>query len=211
MKPAVMRWGWIALVAGGIGGLALAAQPWWEIVADAQGLALGGDVPASSAAGAVTLTGNSATAGLAAALATVCLVGTVFSLTLRRVGRRVLAGLLVLFGAGMAVLGGAHPRPGDNTIVEELRKSTLASSWTADATIWPWLYAVAGVLVTVGAVVVFAFAGHAARGERSPARFERTEDGIPDDADTDRLWQALNRGQDPTDSHESTSDSPDNR
>lgn len=206
-----MRWGWIALVAGGIGGLALAAQPWWEIVADAQGLALGGDVPASSAAGAVTLTGNSATAGLAAALATVCLVGTVFSLTLRRVGRRVLAGLLVLFGAGMAVLGGAHPRPGDNTIVEELRKSTLASSWTADATIWPWLYAVAGVLVTVGAVVVFAFAGHAARGERSPARFERTEDVLPDDADTDRLWQALNQGQDPTDGPGLPPDSPDTR
>lgn len=208
MRPAFVRWGWIALVVGAVGGLALAAQPWWQITGDGQGMGLGADPGSTGAAGAVELSGNAATAGLSAALATVCLVGTVLSLTLRRLGRRVLVVVLAVLGAGMVVLGAGHRRPSDAIIVEELRKTTLADTWTADATIWPWLYAAAGALVLVGAVVVFASVGHSARAERTATRFERAEDAIveartkdtgAEDADTDHLWQALDRGQDPTD------------
>ncbi len=209
MKPALARWGWLALLAGAIGGLAVAAQPWWRILGDGQGMGLGSDPASGSAAGAVELSGNAATAGLSAALATVCLVGTVLSLTLRRLGRRVLALVLAVLGAGMAVLGGAPRRPGDAVIVDELRKTTLADTWTADATIWPWLYAAAGALVFLGATVVFVCVGNSARAEGTAARFERAEDvraeeasaedAQPEDSDTDHLWKALDRGQDPTD------------
>lgn len=198
MKPALVRVGWFALVAGAVGGLALAAQPWWQIIADSQGIGLAGDPGTGGEAGAITLSGNTATAGLSAALATVCLVGTVLSLTLRRLGRRVLVVLLAVLGAGMAVLGGAHRRPGEAIIVEELRKTTLADTWAVEATLWPWLYAAAGLLVLLGALLVFASVGRTGRVERAPSRFERTEQAEPEDGDAEHLWQSLDRGRDPT-------------
>lgn len=245
-NPKLGRWGWLAVAAGAIAALAFAAQPWWEIT----GVAAGTDAPnvgLGGAAGRIGLSGNAATAGLAAALATVCLVGTVLALTLRRLGRRVLAVILALLAVGMVVAGVAHPRPSDAIILEELRKTTLTDAWTSAATVWPWLYAVAGVLVVGGAVLVFGSAGSPSKVERGAARFERTEDeentedetssedelgseghdapeGVADPSasaadgadprtrpdgptepgqgeDSDSLWKALDRGDDPTDPH----------
>ena len=74
------------------GGLALvgSAQPWWRAVGEGV---------------VVKFSGTQATGGLSQALAIVALAGTLLMLALRTRGRRVIGALLLLVGAGIAVVG----------------------------------------------------------------------------------------------------------
>lgn len=174
------RWGWAGPVAGGLLGLVTSSQAWWEI---------------ASSQGAATITGTDGTGGLSQSLMVVVGAGLLLLLVLRRtVGRVVVATLLGLAGAGMAVVGFWHPQPSERKVLDVLRSVTLADDYTVDATAWPWLYGVAGVLVLAGVLVV--------RLRRDPAgadRFDRsavTRARADDDPGT--VWKALDAGVDPT-------------
>lgn len=191
----------LLLAAGGLGGLVLAAQAWWRLT--------GRDLDPSSSAGAgvqTTISGTTATGGLAQALAVCVLAATLLALVLRHVGRRVVAVACLLLGLGMAVLGGWHPQP-DATIVQTaLRQVTLADDAVLRSDVWVWGYLAAGLVTVAGAVVMLLRCGtwpSRARRYESPTS-ARTRTGsyargrpvVGDDPDT--WWRAMSAGVDPT-------------
>ncbi len=165
-------------------GLVAAAQPWWR--ATGEGVA-------------VRFTGTQASAGLGQALALVVVVGTLLALVLAARGRRALAVLLLLVGAGVLVLGASRPRPSADAVRSEVRQVSLADQFALSATVWPWVYAGAGLVVAVAAGSML---GTASRWPQRTARFERTPGPVsppatgPDDAAA--LWRSLDAGVDPT-------------
>ena len=80
---------------------------------------------------------------------------------------------------------------------------SLVDTFALAATIWPWVYAVAGVLAAAGAIAMLVYAG---RWPVRTARFERGAVGAgPDLADDPaRAWHALDAGEDPTVSESAT-------
>jgi hypothetical protein len=79
-----------------------------------------------------------------------------------------------------------------------VRTVSLSDQFSLAATPWPWLYAAAGLLVTLAAATTLASAG---RWPQRPERFRRGQD----DTGTERLlddpadaWRALDAGLDPT-------------
>ena len=171
------------LVAGGLLGVVAAAQPWWRATGDGV---------------AVTFSGSEATAGLSQAIAIVVLAGWVLILVLRAPGRRVVGALLSLAGAGMLLTGVSRPRPSAEAVLSEVREVSLIDQFALGATAWPWLYALAGLLVAGAAVLVLLTAS---RWPRSVDRFERTGPGavtLSPDADPADVWRAMDAGVDPT-------------
>jgi uncharacterized membrane protein (TIGR02234 family) len=192
------RTGVLGLLAGG-GLLAViaSAQPWWR--------AVGAEPPSTDS---VVFSGADATGGLSQALALVVLAGTLLTLVLATRGRRVLAVLLAIAGLGMAVLGAMRLPPSDNAVRTRFRLVSLVEQFLLDATAWPWIYALAGAGVVVGAVLLWLFSpswpGRRRRFERSSrahppsaaaANFDVAADPTADPADT---WRALDAGVDPT-------------
>jgi len=146
-----------------LGGLALGAvlalvagsRAWWR---------------AAGAGVSVAFTGTEATAGLAQALALVALAGALLALVLRARGRRVLGVLLVLAGAGGVVLGLTRPRPASGAVQSRVLEVSLADQFALVGTPWPYVYAVAALVVVAAAVVMVVTAR---RWPSRPARFER--------------------------------------
>lgn len=175
-----------ALLLGGVLAVVAAAQPWWRAVGT------GVDV---------RFTGTQSTGGLSQALAVVVLVGWVLMLVLRVTGRRVLAALLALAGAGVVVVGVLRQRPSASTVRSEVREVSLLDQFALRSTPWPWAYALAGVLVLAGAVAVVS---SARRWPQRTARFERPGADAasvtgPDPLDDPAAaWKALDAGVDPT-------------
>ncbi|HEX3206571.1 MAG TPA: Trp biosynthesis-associated membrane protein, partial [Propionibacteriaceae bacterium] len=128
------------------GGLALvgSAQPWWRAVGEGV---------------AVKFSGTQATGGLSQALAIVALAGTLLMLALRTRGRRVIGALLLLVGAGIAVVGGLRLQPSADAVRSQVREVSLADAFQVSATAWPWVFALSGVLVVAGAVLTMTTAG----------------------------------------------------
>jgi uncharacterized membrane protein (TIGR02234 family) len=166
-------------------GLALLAGtlPWWRALGD------GVDVGFS---------GNQSTGGISQALGLVGLAGGLLMLVLASRGRRVVAVILALVGAGMAVVGFLRLRPGADAVRTQVRTVSLSDQYSLAATPWPWLYAAAGLLVLLAAAMTLASAG------RWPQRLDRFRRGRDDDS-TNRLlddptdaWRALDAGLDPT-------------
>jgi uncharacterized membrane protein (TIGR02234 family) len=170
------------LLAGGALALVGSAQPWWR--------AIGDDV-------SVGFQGSEATGGLSQALAVVVLAGTLLILVLRARGRRVVGGLLIAAGAGAMVLGGLRVRPSADAVRAQVREVSLADQFALTGTVWPWVYAAAGLLVFAGAASVII---NAPRWRSSAVRFERgSSAGTAAVAEepTD-VWRALDAGVDPT-------------
>lgn len=182
-----------------LGGLALGAvlalvagsRAWWR---------------AAGTGVSVSFTGTEASGGLATALALVVLAGALLALVLRSRGRQVLGVLLLLTGAGAVVLGLLRPRPASPTVRSRVLEVSLADSFALDATPWPLVYAVAGLLVVLAAG---AMALSAPRWASRVARFERPRDGDEDVIaasaarrssadDPAALWRLLDAGVDPT-------------
>ena len=192
------RTGVLGLLAGG-GLLAViaSAQPWWR--------AVGAEAPSTDS---VVFSGDDATGGLSQALALVVLAGTLLTLVLATRGRRVLAVLLAISGLGMAALGAVRLPPSDVAVRTRFRLVSLVEQFLLDATAWPWIYALAGAGVVVGAVLLWLFSpswpGRRRRFERSSrahppsaaaADLDVAADPEADPADT---WRALDAGVDPT-------------
>ena len=168
------------LLIGGALALIGSGQPWWR--AAGEGVVL-------------KFSGTQATGGLSQALAVVALAGTLLMLALRTRGRRIIGALLVLVGAGLAVVGGLGLRPSADAIGSQVHEVTMAD--TLSATVWPWIFLGSGVLITIGAVLTMITAG------TWPSRSDRFRPGSgssedPDSGDPTELWKAMDAGVDPT-------------
>lgn len=172
-------WRWLALLAL-LGGALLAvttgAQNWWII---------------SEQGGAFS--GNQATNGLAQALALVVLAASGLSLLWRTVGKRILAIILTGGGIAMIALGILNPPPTAKHLGGFTPLGLAADS--ARSTLWPTAYALAGLVVVVGALALLVTAGVWPQGA---GRFDRrrTADICHDPRE---LWKSLDAGIDPTD------------
>ena len=171
-----------AMLLGGMLGLIAGAQPWWK---------------ASGGGASVSFTGSQASGGLTWALAAVVLAGVLLALVLRARGRRVVAAVIALAGIGMAVAGALRQRPTSDGVRSRLAEVTLADTFALTVTAWPWAYALAGVLVTGGAILMLVRAG---RWPVRTARFDRAATGARSDLadDPTGAWRALDAGEDPT-------------
>ncbi|GAA2105535.1 TIGR02234 family membrane protein [Microlunatus panaciterrae] len=174
---------------GGVLALISSSRPWWRAAAEGTGVAF---------------TGSDVSAGLTQALAVVVLAGVLLALTLRSRGRRVLGVILALIGAGAVVVGLLRLRPSPVDVQTRLREVTLLDQYALTATAWPQVFACAGLLVLVGAVLMVV------RSDRWPQRtdwFQRTAvaDEPPADQDPAVLWKALDAGIDPTTPPDETS------
>jgi uncharacterized membrane protein (TIGR02234 family) len=170
------------LLIGGALALIGSGQPWWR--ASGEGVVL-------------RFSGTQATGGLSQALAIVVLAGTFLMLALRTRGRRVVGVLLVLVGVELAVVGGLGLRPSADAISSQIHEVSLADTLQLTATVWPWVFAVSGVLVTVGAVLTMITAGSwPSRSDRFRPGSSRSE--VPAAQDPAELWKAMDAGFDPT-------------
>jgi uncharacterized membrane protein (TIGR02234 family) len=171
-------WGWLALtVLGCLLVLLAAGRDWVRVGHPAATSPAGGDL--SPVLTPVALAGL---AGVVAVLAT------------KGMGRRAVGGLLALCGAGAA--WGTWAALDGATVtgwVSEHNALRGALPWDL-VPIWPILSGAGAVLMIAGGVLAILrggrWAGMSARYERSPA-------APPDDGKA--LWDALDRGDDPTD------------
>ena len=171
------------LTIGGALALIGTSQPWWRVVGEGV---------------VVRFSGTEATGGLSQALAIAALAGTLLMLALRTRGRRVTGVLLLLVGTAIAAVGGLRLRPSADTVRSEVRAVSLANESQLDATAWPWVFAVSGVLVAVGAALTVITAGTWPSGsDRFQPGSTKAEGSILDDPA--ELWKALDAGVDPTD------------
>lgn len=176
----------LLLLGAGLGFVA-SAQPWWRATGDGA---------------AVTFSGSDATGGLCQALAAVTVSAVLLVLVLKTRGRRVLAVALALTGLGMIAAGTLQTAPDADAVRSRVRQVSLTDQFALTTTPWPWVYAVAGLLVLAGAVALWL---GAPRWTTRLARFERaasptgasahTEDLNEDPA---RVWKDLDAGMDPT-------------
>ena len=160
------------MLLGGVLGLIAGAQPWWK---------------ASGGGASVSFTGSQASGGLTWALAAVVLAGVLLALVLRARGRRVVAAVIALAGIGMAVAGALRQRPTSDGVRSRLAQVTLADTFALTVTAWPWAYALAGVLVTGGAILMLVRAG---RWPVRTARFDRAATGAGA-----RIWPTTRPGR----------------
>lgn len=170
------------LLVGGALALVGSGQPWWRAIGE--GVVL-------------RFSGTQATGGLSQALAIVVLAGTFLMLALRSRGRRVIGALLVLVGVGLALVGGLGLRPRADAISSQVHQVSLTETLQLTATVWPWVFAVSGVLVTAGAVLTMITAGSwPSRSDRFRPGSSRSE--VPAAQDPAELWKAMDAGVDPT-------------
>lgn len=186
-----------ALLLGAVGAavvLLASGQTWTEGRVDAGG----GSVTLDAAGGEVT--------GAPTALAIVGLAALVAVLAARGTGRRVVALLLTLSGAGASAA--AFLGASDSTALDaEAARTTGDSAAQVEAltqTAWPYAASAAALLIVAAGLLALRY------GSRWPAmsgRYER--DGgprarsagrsAPDPDRPEDLWKALDRGEDPTD------------
>jgi uncharacterized membrane protein (TIGR02234 family) len=181
----VRRGGTLAVLLAGAGvGLVASGQPWWR---------------ASGDGAAVTFSGSGVTGGLCQTLAVVTLAGMLLVLVLRARGRRILAVALALAGLGMIATGVLQAAPDADTVRSRVRQVSLTDQFALSASAWPWAYAVAGLLVVVGAGLLW---WGAPRWAGRVSRFEwtATPTGPASDlgADPAKVWRDLDAGLDPT-------------
>ncbi|MDB1088623.1 TIGR02234 family membrane protein [Streptomyces sp. ACA25] len=182
----------LALLCGAFGAAAVliaAGQTWAEGTATATGGEL-----------RVTADG-SAVSGLPSALALVGLAALVAVFAVRRTGRRVVAAVLALSGAG--ILAAALRDLGDTAALEHraAEATGLASAAVTGVshTGWPWVSALGGVLLLCAGLLALVYGRH---WPAMSSRYERAERRAPrGGSDPDKpedLWKALDRGEDPT-------------
>ncbi len=189
----------LACAAGGGLALLAASRPWLRLSAPRRP-----PLPAV----AVDLSGRDL-APLVAGLGLVGLAGVVGLLATRRWGRLAVGAVLAL--AGLGVVAGALPKlaaPGADRARDLLADSGRGGALPADAAVaattvpaWPLLAALGGLLLAAGGLAVLV------RGRRWPTmstRYERPAAGRPAPPTDAALWDALDRGDDPTADHPAT-------
>ena len=131
------------------------SQPWWR--AEAAGLD-------------ASFGGTESTGGISQALAFVVAAGALLLLTRSVRGRQVIAALLALVGCSMAVLGVLRVRPSAEAVRDQIRTISLADQFSLSPTAWPWIYAAAGAVVVLAALITVL---RSDRWPRRTTRFER--------------------------------------
>jgi uncharacterized membrane protein (TIGR02234 family) len=170
------------LLAGGALALIASAQPWWQGIGEASG---------------VKFTGSQSTGGLSQALAIVALTGALLMLALRSRGRRGVAALLLVAGVGIALVGGFGLRPRPDAVRSQLGHVNLLDNFGLTATAWPWIFALAGLLMVGGALVTIITAGNWPAGsDRFQTRSDEAQAATPEEPA--ELWKAMDAGVDPT-------------
>lgn len=146
---------------------------------------------------AVTASGRTL-APVAAALGLVGLAGIVAVLATRGIGRMVTGVLLALAGAGVVAasvrVGLDLPRV-VRPVAEQLSGVPGATTDDVRATGWPWLSVLGGGLLSGAGLLT------AARGRRwsaLSARYDAPGADRPPPAEPPEIWDALDRGEDPT-------------
>jgi uncharacterized membrane protein (TIGR02234 family) len=167
------------LVVGAALGLVAGSQPWWR--AEAAGLD-------------ASFSGTESTGGISQALALVVAAGALLLLTLSVRGRQVIAAILALVGCSMAVLGVLRVRPSAEAVRDQIRTVSLADQFSLSPTAWPWVYAAAGAVVVIAALITVL------RSDRWPRRTTRFERATARSAGEHpaEAWQAMDDGLDPT-------------
>jgi hypothetical protein len=166
-----------------------------------------GRLAADLGAGPLSVTGASAAPG-ASAMALVAAAAGIVLATAGRVGRRVAAVLVVGAGAGVLALSlpvALSPRDDLRAAAAQATGTTAGSGTgalasaagqiaTATTTVWPWVAAAGALVVLAGGVVAVLRAG------RWPGPSRRYEPVAAAAADPrPPAWEALSRGEDPTD------------
>ncbi|WP_375431726.1 Trp biosynthesis-associated membrane protein [uncultured Friedmanniella sp.] len=174
-----------ALVPGLLGAalsLLAGAQSWWR--ARGEGVS-------------VAFSGTETTAGLSQALGVVALAAWLLVLVLRTRGRRVVGVLTVVTGAAIATLGGLRRQPNAATVRAGVREVSLADQFALVGSVWPYVYAVAGLLVLTAGLLVTLTAG---RWPQRSDRFTRAAATARVTAEDDpaEVWRAQDAGLDPT-------------
>ncbi|MFI7124290.1 Trp biosynthesis-associated membrane protein [Nonomuraea sp. NPDC050153] len=133
-------------------------------------------------------------------VALAALAGVVAVLATKGVGRRVVGALIALCGLGAAA--GTWAALAGDTVTGWLREQNVLRG-AADlpweiAPLWPAVTAAGAVLVTAGGIVAIVRGG---RWAGMSARYDRGAGKARAEVKDDRaLWDALDRGDDPTDS-----------
>jgi uncharacterized membrane protein (TIGR02234 family) len=178
----------VAALAGAALVLAVAGRVWTT-----------GDAPVHGSLLAVEATGTAVTK-VPTALAFLGLAGALAVWATRRAGRVAGGLLLALAGAGIAVASAAGA--GDRSAIDRAAASKAAVTGVRAVDVagsaWPWLSLAGGLCVLLAGVVV------AVRGSRWPgmsSRYEapgRAGRAPRREATSADLWNALDRGEDPT-------------
>lgn len=182
----------VLLVVAGALGLVAAGQTWGKA-----------DDSSSLSAVTVEVTGGDLVP-LASAVSLVALASVVAVPALRRVGRRIVGGVLVVLGAGLAVTAAAAGAGLEERVRDWVASSAEAGGGGGAVSVsagWAFAAAAAGLLVALAGALV------AVRGPSWPglgAKYERPSRVAPPDHDRRSsseardTWDALDRGDDPT-------------
>ncbi|NRQ36199.1 Trp biosynthesis-associated membrane protein [Nonomuraea sp. NN258] len=179
-------WGWVVLTALGCLLVLLAGgQAWVRLLGRA------GDVTAPAGGDLSPVLTPVALAGLAGVVAVLATAG---------LGRRLIGALLTLCGivAGVGVWTGAAAGTVDRWLAErDALGAARGVEWELVA-VWPVVAGAGAALMVIGGVVAVIRGGAWAG---MSAKYERGESRKPAHVSKDReLWDALDRGDDPTDS-----------
>ena len=118
-------------------------------------------------------------------------------LALRSRGRRVVAALLLLAGVGIALVGGFGLRPRPDAVRSQLGHVNLLDNFGLTATAWPWIFALAGLLIVGGALVTIITAGNWPAGsDRFQTKSDKAQAATSEEPA--ELWKAMDAGVDPT-------------
>ncbi|MFV0450929.1 MAG: Trp biosynthesis-associated membrane protein [Propioniciclava sp.] len=150
------------------------------------------------------ISGAQGSAGLAQILPVAALGGILATLTLRCVGRRVIAAMVAMLQLSMAALGWDARQPDAAALAASEPAAALATDPGATATLMPVLYAILGLL---GLLACGWFglrpAGQPPRtgpvsdpGSAKPADVPGVKEEGP--ADSVSAWKAMDKGLDPT-------------
>lgn len=157
----------------------LAWAPWWELTwVDALGER------------SLDVTGAQGSGGMAQILPVAALGGILATLTLRCVGRRVIAVVVGILFVSLAALGFDGLQPDAAALAVADPAAALATEPAATATVFPAAYGIVGVLGLTASVWF-----GVRPGGRGPERAPSAR-GV---ADTVSPWKAMDEGFDPTD------------
>jgi uncharacterized membrane protein (TIGR02234 family) len=183
-----------ALLLGAAGATAVllaSGQTWAEGTAEVGG----GTLPLRAEGGDVT--------GVPTALAIVGLAALVAVFAVRRTGRRLVAALLALSGAGAALTAYIGASDTDALDAKAARTTGDAAATVAGLshTPWPYVTAAAGLLILLAGVLALRYGmlwpAMSGRYEREGSPRGRKAAPVDPDRPED-LWKALDRGEDPT-------------
>lgn len=126
-------------------------------------------------------------------LALAALAGVVAVLATKGVGRLLMGGLLALCGLAAAIASWRASEA--STVLDRLRQGAGALTW--DTTAWPSIAVTGALIVAVAGVVAIVRGG---RWSAMSGRYERQTPAMDDRS----LWDALDRGDDPTNPADTT-------